>query len=64
LAGFTDSDGTFEVVGMTNAKKELTGLKCRFRIERRLEYHRDCELFSSSYLGVMQAKASEFNGTL
>ncbi len=49
---------------MTNTKKELTGFKCRFRIEQRLEYHRDCKPFSSSYLDVMQAIASEFNGTL
>ncbi len=47
---------------MTNTKKELTGFKCRFRIEQRLEYHRDCKPFSSSYLDVMQAIASEFNG--
>jgi hypothetical protein len=26
LAGFTSSDGNFEVIGMTNIKKELTGL--------------------------------------
>jgi len=31
LAGFTDSDENFEVVDMVNAKKELTGFKCRFR---------------------------------
>jgi hypothetical protein len=49
---------------MTNAKKELTGFKCRFSLEQRLEYHRDCEPFPLSYLGVMQAIASEFNGTL
>ena len=64
LAGFTDSDGNFEVVGMTNVKKELIGFKCRFRIEQRLKYHRDCKPFSSSYLDVMQAIASEFNGTI
>lgn len=45
LAGFTDSDGNFEVVSMTNIRKEITGFKCRFKIEQRLEYHRDCELF-------------------
>ena len=49
---------------MTNAKKELTGFKCHFSLEQRLEYHRDCKPFSSSYLGVLQAIASEFNGTL
>jgi len=64
FSGFTDSDGCFEVVSMTNFKKELTGFKCRFSLEQRLEYHRDCKPFSSSYLGVLQAIASEFNGTL
>ena len=64
MAGFTDSDGHFEVASMTNNRKELTGFKCRFKIEQRLEYHRDCGPFSSSYLNVMQAIASEFNGTV
>jgi hypothetical protein len=64
MPGFTDSDGKFEVASMTNNRKELTGFKCRFKIEQRLEYHRDCGLFSSSYLNVMQAIASEFNGTV
>jgi hypothetical protein len=49
---------------MINSKKELTGFKCRFRIEQRLVYHRDCGPTSSSYLDVMQTIASEFNGSL
>jgi hypothetical protein len=64
--GNQGSDGKFELlgVGMKNPKKELTGFKCCFRLEQRLEYHRDCGLFSSSYLGVMRAIASEFKGNL
>jgi hypothetical protein len=53
FSGFTDSDGSFELLGMTNSKKELTSFKCRFRLEQRLEYHRLCGLLASSYLGVM-----------
>jgi hypothetical protein len=57
-------DGNFEIISSTGPNKLIKGIKCRFRIEQRQNYHKLLNSYSISYEGIMRIIASNFNGNL
>jgi hypothetical protein len=64
FSGYVDADGSFEIVSSTGSNKAITGIKCRFRIEQRQNYHKLSDSHSTSYQGIMEIIALFFNGKL
>jgi hypothetical protein len=64
FSGYVDSDGNFEIISSTGSKRLVKGIKCRFRIEQRQNYHKSSDSYSTSYKEIMEIIASHFNGRL
>lgn len=60
FSGYVDSDGNFEILSSTGTNKLIKGIKCRFRIEQRQNYHKLSDSNLTSYEDIMGIIASKF----